>query len=456
MGGGHLLRGGQEGCEAVGRDPQRPVEDALRRPRQHLRGDGHSGVVARQGGLDDPEQLRVRRALVGRAEGASERRDPDLGIVDDAAQLGQEGLRVLAREEAHVQLRFRRARDDVGLVPRAHDRDRDGVAQEGRGVAVLVEGLRGLGIEQRLAEVAVPRRAAGIDVLRLVAEEPLHAGKDLHLRPVQPDALEGAQEPVGRRVRHGARPVAGRARGAQLQPERPLLRRVDPEVERPAVFAQHVLPALRDRVLGLLEPVAPAARAQRAQGAREVHFLVGGGQEEDVAVEGEVLAARADEGHELEDALRLHVLGAAPVDEPVLHRRGEGRHRPAAGVRGHHVHVVGEDEGPARPPAGESGEQVRAAGSELVDLGGDPFAVQDPLVEAGRAQLVAGRVGGVDLEVLAQEVHGHVPVRGAARGIEGGRGQGHERHGEDEGDGPHATSRERQRIAPRLRMASRV
>src|SRR5436190_22766691 len=38
MGSGDLFRGGQERREAVGDDPQRAEEHALRRPRQHLGG----------------------------------------------------------------------------------------------------------------------------------------------------------------------------------------------------------------------------------------------------------------------------------------------------------------------------------------------------------------------------------------------------------------------------------
>src|SRR2546423_14173224 len=36
VGGGDLVRGGQERREAVGHDPEGPEEDALRRPREHL------------------------------------------------------------------------------------------------------------------------------------------------------------------------------------------------------------------------------------------------------------------------------------------------------------------------------------------------------------------------------------------------------------------------------------
>ena len=45
----------------------------------------------------------------------SGRRDLDRRVVDDAPQLGQERLRVLARQQAHVELGLRRARDDVVL-----------------------------------------------------------------------------------------------------------------------------------------------------------------------------------------------------------------------------------------------------------------------------------------------------------------------------------------------------
>ena len=96
------------------------------------------------------------------------------------------------------------------------------------------------------------------------------------------------------------------------------------------------------------------AGLERAQGAREVHLLVRGGEEVDVAVESQALALRANQGHELEDPFRLHVLRAPAVDQAVLHGARERRQRPVAGVGGHHVHVVREDQGAAgaRCPSG--------------------------------------------------------------------------------------------------------
>ena len=246
--------------------------------------------------------------------------------------------------------------------------------------------------------------------------------------------------------------MAGGPRRGEPEPQRPLLRRVDPEVQRTSVVAEHVLAALRDVVLRALEAVEPARRAERAQRAREVHLLVRGGEEEDVAVEGQTLAVRADQGQELHDPFRLHVLRAAAVDEAVLHRGREGRHRPPARVRRHHVHVVGEDQCAPRPAAFQGRDQVGPAGRELVDLGRDALAVEDVLVEARRAQLVAGRVGGVDLEVLAQQVDRHVLVGGARRRVAGGRGQRGQGGDEDEGDRAHATSQrapEDTRVCPR-------
>jgi hypothetical protein len=268
---------------------------------------------------------------------------------------------------------------------------------------------------------------------RLVLEELLDAGQHLHLRPVRADAIERAHEPVGRRVADGPRAVAGRAGGAQLQPEGPLLRRLDAEVQRPARGVSEVLPALGQEELGVLQPVAPPFGADRPQRAREVGFLVGGGEEEDVAVEADRFALQPKQGQELQDALRLHVLGAAAVDEPVLQQAGERRHRPARGVGRHDVHVVGEDQRPPGAAALERREQVRAPGRELVHHHGDAFVLEDRLVEQRGLQLAARRVRGVDLEVLAEKADGQVVPGGRLlRASDGGgeQAEGQRRDGE--------------------------
>ena len=222
------------------------------------------------------------------------------------------------------------------------------------------------------------------------------------------DALQGAHQAVGRRIRDRPRAVPGRAFRTQLQPERPLLRGLHAEVLGAAGSVGEVLPALGHQELGVLQPVAPSLRADRAERPREVGLLVGGGEEEDVAVQADAVPLQPDEGQQLQDALRLHVLGPAPVDEPLLQQAGERGHRPAGGVGGDDVHVVREHQGPARAAALEHGQEVRPPGDELVHQHRDAVALEQRLVEQRRLQLVAGRVGGVDLEVLAEEAHRRV------------------------------------------------
>jgi hypothetical protein len=101
--------------------------------------------------------------------------------------------------------------------------------------------------------------------------------------------------------------------------------------------------------------------------------------------------------------------------------------------------VVGEDQPAPRARALEGGQQVRTAGGELVDLDRDPFALQDLLVELRGPQLVARRVGGIDLQVLAEEVDGQLLVCERGR-IAGGSGDRQQRRGKHEGYRAHSTS----------------
>ena len=74
----------------------------------------------------------------------------------------------------------------------------EGRLEQRRGLAILVQGLCRVRVEQGLAQVAIPLRARALHGGRLVAEEALDHRQHLHLRLVLPHALEGTDQPVER------------------------------------------------------------------------------------------------------------------------------------------------------------------------------------------------------------------------------------------------------------------
>ena len=138
-------------------------------------------------------------------------------------------------------------------------------------------------------------------------------------------------------------------------------------------------------------------------------LFVGDGEEVDVPPVGDVVAADEEHGDELHNAHALHVDGAAPPDDAVLHQAGERLFFPAIPLDGHDVGVVEEDQRPRRTVAGEAGEHTDAALRCLVRgvVEGDVIDALGPQQvgeEAGGRLFVAGGVGGIDGQVAREEV----------------------------------------------------
>src|SRR5262244_4457841 len=174
--------------------------------------------------------------------------------------------------------------------------------------------------------------------------------------------------------------------------------------ERPAPVAFLDGPEFRQRVLRPREPGAPlVGDPLRAEAA--TRLLVGGGEEDEIALEGHAGAGDGQERGELHDARGLHVEGAPAVDVAVAEEAAEGIYRPVALVRVYDVNMMMEDDTTQGAVAAETRHEVAAPRSRLRRLAGDPRAVQDLGEKACPRRLVAGRVRGVHPQVLSQETH---------------------------------------------------
>ena len=134
------------------------------------------------------------------------------------------------------------------------------------------------------------------------------------------------------------------------------------------------------------------------------HFLIGGRQENHVALEGNTGALQHQERHQLGDALPLHVLRPASPDVAVLDQPAEGVHRPVLRRGEHDVHVIEEDDGTGAAVAAQPRVQVRLAGRGLEHLRSDAVAGQHRREPVRRAALVPWRIGGIDAQVLREQL----------------------------------------------------
>jgi hypothetical protein len=137
-------------------------------------------------------------------------------------------------------------------------------------------------------------------------------------------------------------------------------------------------------------------------------LFIGRRQHDDVAVEADPCPLEGDDGQELQDAHRLHVERAPPVHEAAVDHAAERIDAPVPSVGGNDVDVAMEHE--ARPAAGpgHAGDQVAAARRGFRRLGGTPLALEQGGQERDAVRLVAGWIGGVDHQVLAQTGNGLV------------------------------------------------
>ncbi len=168
---------------------------------------------------DGAKQLRIDRALGGWPAGTL-RSDFYARVCQDAHQVGEKGLGILAREEAHVQRRARQRRDDVRLVAPLQARDRDGVAQQRVVGEIAGEEAHGGRVAQRRTHVRQrgAARWVGLDRGQIV-KVALDRGRHDQRRLIGSDAGQGSHQPVHGVVGRGARSVARCAVRNQVEPE---------------------------------------------------------------------------------------------------------------------------------------------------------------------------------------------------------------------------------------------
>jgi hypothetical protein len=162
---------------------------------------------------------------------------------------------------------------------------------------------------------------------------------------------------------------------------------------------------LAERVLRAGKPVRMLL-GDEPRAVAAPRFLVGRGEQDQVALERHARAGDLEQRRELHDADRLHVERAAPVEPAVADLAAERIDRPVPPVGVHDVDVMVEDDRAERSITGHPRAEVGAAGRRLDDLARDPVAVEHLGQEARPRDLVARRVRRVDREIAAQEVDG--------------------------------------------------
>ncbi|MBK6315045.1 MAG: hypothetical protein IPF53_12205 [Blastocatellia bacterium] len=95
----------------------------------------------------------------------------------------------------------------------------------------------------------------------------------------------------------------------------------------------------------------------------------------------------------------------------VANLAGERRNGPARGFDWNDIEVVEQDERSLLPGPREVGDDVGAVVAHVEDLARDALAIEDLLEEVGGAALVAGRIRGVDADVLLQHRRGFLRER---------------------------------------------
>ena len=160
---------------------------------------------------------------------------------------------------------------------------------------------------------------------------------------------------------------------------------------------------LRDRVLGPRDPLAPPV-GDELGAELAARFLVGGGQEHEIALERHVRALERQHRREMQDARGLHVDRAAAIEIAVGDRAAERVDGPVAAIGVHDIDVVVQDDPAERAVAGEARAKAGPAGRGLDRLALDPVAGQHLGQEPGARDLVSGRVRGVDRQIAAQQI----------------------------------------------------
>jgi hypothetical protein len=330
--------------------------------------------------------------------------DPGAG---QGAQLGQQLGLAGADRDAAVQLGLGPAGDDVGLVAGVHHRGAGGVAQQRRQQprrSRVAHGppqdhLRPAPAQQQGHER--PCRAA--PDRRQRRQEPAELRRGVQGQPAPADPGQELRQPHHRVVVAGDAAVPADPGGGGPQPGHALLGHLD-RVEGPPAQVGGGPADLAEGVPGPDHVGVVVDQPGAASGA--AGLLVGHRGQLEVAPQPHPEAGQQpDHGHAHGHHL-LHVDRAPAPNGTVVDLPGERRVAPAPGLGRDHVDVAVEQQRRLAPvAAGQPGDQVGPARRGRQHLRLDPDPAQVVGEERDALGLVAGRVGGVELQQRPQQLH---------------------------------------------------
>ena len=388
---------------------------------------GDAGVDALPGGFDGAEGFVVeaRRGRGGTGV-AVFLDDLDLGVVDDFLDFRAEGFEVFVRQGADVEDGFGFRRDDVDLEAAADDVGRDGGAEHGVVAGfvvgeVLLDFGGSFGVVEGVVAGGVFGFADGGEAFEVVAGGVVHAHGGLVLGDAG-DSLGEVGDGVGFQ---GAGAVAGGAFGDEFEGVGDFFGGLDGDVGGFA-FAADAGAAFGEADFGF--DFGPVFADHVFDADLGGGLFAGFGEEDDVAVEGDVVALEQEHGHEDGGDVVLVIDGAAAIDVAAVAGGGEGRVGPEGGEDADDVGVGHEEEGAFGAIALEAGDEVGAVGFEGEEFGGDAFGFEDFFEVFGGLGFVAGRVLGIHAEKRLEVAHGFRFDFGPI-GFGGGEGSGKEEKG---------------------------
>ena len=163
-----------------------------------------------------------------------------------------------------------------------------------------------------------------------------------------------------------------------------------------------------------------------------VPFFTGLGEEDDVAVEGDLAALEQQHRHERGRDVVFIIDGAAAVDVAALAGRGERAVFPLLRIDVHGIGVRHDEQWAFRAVAPEAGDEVWALRIEGEDLGFDALGFENAFEIFDGGDLVTGRITGVHAHERLKVSHRFLVNSGEVDGWGGLRGGG---DGEDVSEG---------------------
>src|SRR5713226_1265230 len=142
--------------------------------------------------------------------------------------------------------------------------------------------------------------------------------------------------------------------------------------------------------------------ADHPVGARPCGFFIAYRQKDYIPVQRRLFSLQYDHDHKLRQTFILHVLSTSPVHRSVDDGAAKRRDFPVRSVARDYIHMVQQNDGALCLGGGmrNTRPKVCAAGSIFEYDVLDSFLVENLLEEGSRALLIAGRVGGVDAQIL--------------------------------------------------------